>query len=440
MQSIKLCKALLERAMRYGATQAMCALEETKQTSLTVRDSQIDDFAESVSNWNIALRAWVGKQVSSVSGNNASSAALDALAQHACEMAKANTEDPHILLAESNVWPHDLESLLLKLQLSDEISPPTVEELTEWAHEMEEAALSVDRVSRTEGAQVGMERSRIALMTTNGFEGAYEDSAYSAGIGVIAGEGDALESDYDEHTVRFRSDIRPMEEIGKKAAERACARLGSELIETGKIPVVFDRRISGSLLDSFFQAIGGENVHTGSTFLKGKMLEQIFSPTVTVVDDPHISRGLGTRPFDADGVATKPLMFVENGRLKSWAMSLRSASKLGLKTTGHASGFSNLFMQRGIVSREELLSDIERGLLVTQLMGEGADIATGAYSRGAAGFLIEKGKLVHPVNGVNIAGNLSDMFMCLTLADDLVMEEHINAPTVRIDGMTVAGK
>ena len=258
-----------------------------------------------------------------------------------------------------------------------------------------------------------------------------------------------MERDYDYTTSRFFSDIRPAKQVGLKAAELVLKKLGARKIKTAKMPVVFDCRESGSLLRQLSSAINGAAVARKTSFLKDSMGKQIFKNDVTVIDNPLRIRGLASRPFDGEGVITKQQDIIRNGVLQSWLLDVRSANQLGLQTTGHAvRGFSgppspantNFYMEAGSISPEELIADIKSGVYITETFGMGINLVTGDYSQGAAGFYIENGKLTFPVNEITIAGNLSEMFMGLTPANDLKFEYGINCPTVLIESMTVAGE
>jgi PmbA protein len=265
---------------------------------------------------------------------------------------------------------------------------------------------------------------------------------------VLAGEGTAMERDYDFASAVYAADLRNPEDIGRTAGERAVRRLGARKMKSARVPIVFDSRVSGGLLRSLAGAINGASIARGTSFLKDKMGERIFADGVTVIDDPHRRRGLRSKPFDAEGLPNGRIAVIDAGRLTTWMLDLASARKLGLKPTGHAArgtasppapSSTNLYMENGKVSRGDMIEAIGEGFLVTEMIGMGVSIVTGDYSRGASGFWIEKGEIAYPVSEITIAGNLKDMFRNLTPADDLEFRTGTDAPTVRIDGMTVAG-
>ena len=266
---------------------------------------------------------------------------------------------------------------------------------------------------------------------------------------VIAGEGTEMERDYDYTAAVFAADMDSPEAIGKSAGEKAVKRLNPQKAETSAVPIVFDTRVSKSLIGHLSSAVNGSSIARGTSFLKDKMGERIFPEGINIIDDPLRKRGLKSRPFDGEGIATRRIPLIEDGQLKTWVLDLRSARQLGLQSTGHASrgtssapspSSSNLYLEPGEMSPEELMADIKQGLYVNELIGFGINGVTGDYSRGASGFWIENGKISYPVSEVTIAGNLNDMFANLSRANDLEFRFGIDAPTVRIEGMTVAGR
>jgi PmbA protein len=287
------------------------------------------------------------------------------------------------------------------------------------------------------------------MAASNGFARAYANSSHSLSVSVIAGEGTEMEGDYDYTAAVFAADLESPEALGASAGGKAIKRLNPKKAETAAVPIVFDTRVSKSLVGHLSAAINGSSVARGASFLKDKMDERIFPQYINIVDDPLRKRGLKSRPFDGEGIITRRMNLIENGHLKTWIMDLRSARQLGLKTTGHASrgtssppspSSSNLYLEPGKMSLKELIADINQGLYVNELIGFGVNGVTGDYSRGASGFWIENGEISYPVSEVTIAGNLNDMFANLSVADDLQFRYGIDAPTVRVEGMTVAGR
>ena len=269
-----------------------------------------------------------------------------------------------------------------------------------------------------------------------------------SGVAVVAGEGLEMERDYESDSRVFGADLESPEVVGRWAGERTVRRLGARKPETGKVPVVFDPRIAGGLLRHLAGAINGSAIARDTSFLKDRMGELVFAPGITVVDDPHRARGLRSKPFDGEGVGNQRRVVIEDGRLTTWILDLSSARQLGLETTGHASrgtasppspSVTNLYMEAGSLSPEALIGEIDRGFYVTEMMGMGVNGVTGDYSRGAAGYWIEGGAIAHPINEATIAGNLKEMFAQVTPASDLEFRYGIDAPTLRIESMTVAG-
>jgi PmbA protein len=312
----------------------------------------------------------------------------------------------------------------------------------------EDAARAVDGITNSEGASAGWSRTQVALAATNGFSGAYARTDFGVGVSVIAGEGTDMEGDYDYSQAVFRSDLEDPAIIGTSAGTRAVARLGARKMPTAEAPVVFDPRVAGGLLGHLTGAINGTAVARGTSFLKDSLNTALFAPGITIVDDPHRPRGLRSKPFDGEGLANDKLNLVEDGVLTTWLLDLASARQLGMTSCGRASrGTSappspsptNLYLKAGAPTPDELMADIDTGFYITSLMGMGVNGVTGDYSRGAGGFWIEGGKLSFPVTELTVAGNLKDMYRNLRPANDLVFRYGTNSPTVRIDGMTVAG-
>jgi PmbA protein len=330
----------------------------------------------------------------------------------------------------------------------DDGMDPSPAELKQRALATEDAARAVPGVTNSEGAGVSAGRSVIALATSAGFCRGYSTSGYSGSASVIAGSGSGMQRDYASHSVRHYAELDDPETLGRVAAERTVARLDPARLASGTMPVVFDPRVGPSLVGHLISAITGSAITRRTSFLLGKEGEQIFAAGITVRDDPHRPRGLRSKPFDGEGLPTRPSNLIEDGRLTGWLLDSASARQLGLQPTGHASrgvsgspgaGATNVDLLPGTVGKTELMSDIKRGLYVTELIGQGVNPVTGDYSRGASGFIIEDGRIAAPVAEITIAGNLLDMFRMLVAADDLEHRRAVNVPTVRIEGMTVAG-
>jgi PmbA protein len=288
----------------------------------------------------------------------------------------------------------------------------------------------------------------IALATSHGFSRSYSTSGYNGGVSVIAGAGSAMQRDHASHQARHYRDLDPPEKLGRLAGERAVARLSPGKLDSGVMPIVFDPRVGASLIGHFVSAIVGPAITRRTSFLLDKEGEAIFAPGITIRDDPHRPRGLRSKPFDGEGLPTRPSDLVADGRLTGWLLDSASARQLGLEPTGHASrgiggapgaSATNVHLEPGAVSKDALIGNIGRGLYVTELIGQGVNPVTGDYSRGASGFIIENGEIGAAVAEITIAGNLLDMFKALTPADDLEFRRATNVPTLRVEGMTVAG-
>ncbi len=439
---LNLLDDLIAKARAAGADAADAVLFDSASVSLAQRLGKTEKLERSESG-DLGLRVFVGKRQAIVSSTDRSTKALDELVERAIAMARVVPEDGFAGIAD----PEQLARSWPDLDICDS-EEPSSETLIERARIAEEAALAVQGVTNSEGADAGWSRSTIAIAASNGFAGTYGVSRQSLSASVIVGTGTGMERDYDYDSKVYGADLRDAAEIGREAGERAVRRLNPRRVKSCKVPVVFDPRVSRGLLGHLTGAISGPSIARGTSFLKDKMGQQIFAPSITIVDDPHVKRGLRSRPFDAEGVEVKRRTLIEDGVLTTWLLDLRSARQLGLQTTGHAArGTSgppgpapaNVYMAAGKRSRADLLAEIKDGFYLTDLMGMGVNGVTGDYSRGAGGFWIENGQIAYPVNEITIAGNLKDMFLNMEAADDLELRFGMDAPTVRIDGMTIAG-
>ncbi len=441
--SLTLLQDLIAKAQTAGADAADALLYNAVSLSLSQRLGKPERL-ERAEEGDLGLRVFVGRRMAIVSSSDRSAAALDELVDRAVAMARTVPEDPYCGLAE----PDQLATDWPDLDLCDPVEP-AAEHLIALAGATEDAALAVEGVTNSEGAEAGWSRTDIAIAASNGFAGAYALSGSSLSTSVIAGEGTGMETDYDFTSAVHAEDMEDAATIGRRAGEKAVARLGARKVDTSRVPVVFDPRVSGSMLRHLIGAISGPAIARGTSFLKDALETAVFADGITVIDDPHMVRGRRSKPFDGECVANARRELIADGVLTTWIMDLRSARQLGLSTTGHASrGTSgppspaptNLYMAAGATARDDLIGEIDQGLYVTGMMGMGVNGVTGDYSRGANGFWIEKGEIAYPVNEVTVAGNLKDMFKALTPASDLQFRYGVDCPTLRIDGMTVAGK
>ncbi len=434
---------LVSKANARGADAADAVLVSSRGLELAQRQKE-PEKVERAESQHLGLRVLIGKRQAIASSNDWAETSLNELVDRALSMARAVPEDPYCGLADTDELAKG-EPLDLELCDSKE---PTAEELIELARTCEEAALDVDGVTNSEGADASWSRSDVTLAASNGFSGRYAISRHGIGVAVLAGEGTAMERDYEFTSAVFAADMKGAAEIGRIAGERTVQRLNPRKVPTSKVPVVYDPRVSAGLVGHLASAINGAAIARGTSFLKDEMSKMIFSSDITIVDDPHRKRGLRSKPFDAEGLSNTAMKFVDAGKLMSWVLDLRSARQLGLSSTGRASrGTSsppsptttNLYLEAGKVSPQELMADIKDGFYVTELMGFGINNITGDYSRGAAGFWIENGKITYPISEMTIAGNLTEMFLNMMPANDLVFRFGTDAPTVRVEGMTVAG-
>lgn len=437
-----LLEDLIRRAKAAGADAADALLVDSASLSLSMRLGKPEGLERSESG-DLGLRVFIGKRMAVVSSTDRSPQMLQELADRAVAMARTVPEDPYCGIAE----PGEVATDWADLDLCD-ASEPTAEALIEAARRCEEAARAVDGVSNSDGADGSWSRSSVTLAASNGFVGGYSVSRHSLSVSVLAGSGTAMERDYDYHSTVYGSDLEAPEEIGRRAGERVVRKLGPRKVMTQSVPVVFEPRLAGGLLGHLCGAISGPSIARGTSFLKDRLGQPLFAPGIHVVEDPFIPRGLRSKPFDAEGLLNRRRAIIDDGTLTTWLLDLRSARQLGLSSTGHASrgtggppspSPTNVYLAAGSLPPEELIRDIKQGFYVTSLMGSGVNGVTGDYSRGAGGFWIEDGQVTYPVSEVTIAGNLKDMFRNLTPANDLTFRHGIDSPTVRIEGMTVAG-
>ena len=438
------CQDLVTLARRMGADACDAVARASASESVSVRLGALESVERSESE-EIGLRVFVGRRSASIHTSDFAAAGLEALAQRAVEMARHAPEDMYAGLAP-------LERLFAgpmpELELADS-AQPTPETLREMARATEHAARAIAGVTNSNGASVGADRSVVALATSTGFARGYEGTGYSISASMVAGEGGGMQTDYAYEGARFLSDLPGPEEIGAEAGTRAVAKLGPKSMPSMKLPVIFEPRIAGGLIGHLLAAMSGPAIARKASFLLDREGEQLFDPAIRIVEDPHRIRGQRSRPFDGEGVACAPRTLVQNGRVTGWLTNVASAAQLGLDLTGHAGrsgggapgvSVSNVHLEAGHLTPEALMADIEDGLYVTGLFGQGVNPVTGDYSRGASGFRIRGGVIAEPVAEITVAGNLVDMYRALTPANDLAMIRSINAPTVRVDGMTVAGE
>lgn len=431
---------LVEAALRAGADAADAACIRGVSLGVEVRLGKIEETRRSEGD-DFTLRAFVGQRSAAVSANVMTDPA--ALADRAVAMARAAPEDRFAGLADADRLARSFPDL-------DLLDPtiPSTDELTDTALAAEDAAQAVEGITNSGGASASWRLGGLVLATSHGFTGAYTASRFGISVSAIAGSGTHMERDYEMETRIYRADLPAPAEVGRKAAERTVRRLNPRRMATTKGVVVYDPRVATGLIGHLVGAANGAAIARKTSFLLDKLGEAIFPSGLRVSDDPLRKRGLGSRPFDGEGVAVAPLDIVVDGAVSTWILDSASARELGLATNGRAMrgasstspGVTNLTLHPGLAFPEELIANAGTGLYVTELIGHGANLITGDYSRGAVGFAIEDGALAYPVSEVTVAGNLLDMFKQLTPANDLTHHLAVNAPTVAVDGLTIAGR
>ncbi len=435
-------KSLLALAKRAGADSADAVATHGRSLSVTVRGGDIEDV-DSSEGRDVGLRVMVGKRQACVSSSDISEASLSMLAERAVAMAKLAPEDPYCGLA-----PQDrLATNNPDLQLFD----PAVrspEDLKSDAIRLENAALTVKGVAQANNASAGATSSAIFFATSHGFAKGWRSSRHNFSVVAIAEKDGAMERDYDYSGERWLEDVRSPEAIGRRAGERTIARLGGAQLKSGKLPVMFDRRVSAGLVSALTGAIAGPSVSRGVSFLLGKVGEPVFNPEISILDDPSILRGHGSRPWDGEGISVAPRPVIDKGVLTGWLLNCASARQLELETTGHAYrgigsppgvASTNLILQNGETSKADLMKEMGTGLLVTDMFGPSLNSNTGDYSVGVSGYKIEGGVITTPVTEVTVAGNLLDIYKNMRPADDLDIDGATAAPSLYLGELAIAG-
>jgi PmbA protein len=438
----KIAETLVDRGIAAGASAADSLYVEDRSSGVQVRLGQLENVSRSEGE-EIGLRLFVGQRSATVASSDLSDEALGVLVERCLAMAKEAPEDPYSGLAPEDLLqrgdPPPLDS-------GDGLDPDP-QELRARALGAEQAALAVTGVTNSGGAGASASGTTVALATSGGFSGAYRSTGHSCSASVIAGEGASMHRDYASHSARHLEDLDKAADIGRLAGERTVARLGAARPKPGKYAVLFDPRVSSTLLGHFSGAISGSAIARKTSFLQNRLGTRIFGEGVTIVDDPLRLRGLRSRPFDAEGIRVSRRELVSGGMLNSWIAESASARQLGIAPTGHAArgaggapaaSPSNLHMEPGSRSREELLASYPEAVLIIVLIGQGVNGVTGDYSRGAVGFMVRGGEIAEPVAEMTIASNLNEMFATAEPGSDLEFRRGIDAPTILIPEMTVA--
>jgi len=438
-----LAQRLVEAAKRAGADAADAIAVRGVSQGVEVRDGRVEESERSEGD-DVGLRVLVGRRQAVVSTNDISGDGVAKLAERAVAMARVAPDDRYVGLADPALLAHAFPDL----DMLDPVTP-TVAELERRAVEAEAAGLAVKGVTKSGGASASAGIGGMVLVTSTGFHGAYLRSSHGISMTAIVGDGTGMERDYDYTSAQHASDLASPDSVGRKAGERAVARANPRKVGTCKVPVVYDPRVSNSLVGHVVGAANGASIARKTSFLKDRLGQQLFNRNIRIIDDPLRVRGLRSQPFDAEGVAVKKLAIIDEGVLTSWLLDSATARELGLATTGHAHrgvssspspGSYNLHLEAGEPTPAELISDIKQGFYVTDLIGSGVNGVTGDYSRGASGFWIENGEITYAVSEVTIAGHLIEMFKSLVPANDLEFRYGVNAPTLRIEGLTVGGR
>ena len=442
MNGLELLETLLARARAAGADAADAVLAAGASLSVAHRLGRVEHLERAEAR-DLGLRVFLGRRSAIVAASSIDPAGFAALAERAVAMARVVPEDPYAGLADDPAPPADPAPLDL-----DDPGEPDAVALIARARIAEEASLAVPGVTNSEGAEAGYGRTELHLATSRGFAGRFVRTSHSVSASALAGSGTGMQRDHDFSSAVHVEDLDDAAAIGRSAGERAVARLDPRRPGTAKLPVVYDPRVAGSLLGHLAGAINGAAVARGTSFLKEQLGSRIFPTGVFVHDDPLRRRGLRSRPFDGEGLPVAPRAVIDDGVLTTWLLDLRSARQLGMTSTGHAArgvggppspSSTNFYLAAGRLTPTELMADIGLGLYVTELMGMGVNAVTGDYSRGAAGFMIRDGAIAEPVAEITIAGTLPDMFAHMTPANDLRFRRGTDAPTLRVEGMTLAG-
>ncbi|MDP3173803.1 MAG: TldD/PmbA family protein [Phenylobacterium sp.] len=439
-----LLEDVVKAALAAGADAAEAVGADRRALSVTVRLGKLEEVEREESR-DLGLRVFVGRRHATVSGSDISAEARAKLVERAVAMARLAPEDPYSGLADP--------ALLARGPLPDldlfDAEEPSPEDLEARARIAEDAARTVEGVVNSDGASGSWSSNQWRLVTSGGFSAPHRASAFSLGASAIAGDGQVMETGHDYRTVRWRADLPAPESLGTEAGRRAAQRLGARKIDSTTAPVIFENRLASSLMGPLIGAIAGPSIARGTSFLKDKLGQQLFAKGVNVIDDPHRLRGLGSAPFDDEGVANRRHALIDDGVLTTWLLNSSSARQLGLTTTGHASrglagppgvGPSNLTLQPGDADRADLMRQAKDGLLITSMFGPSLNGNTGDWSVGCSGFWFEDGELAYPVTEITVAGNLLDIFARMIPGSDLEIRGASNAPSILVDALAIAGR
>jgi PmbA protein len=434
---LSLASDAVAHARKLGADAVHAVAADGRSTEISILEGALEKVEQSEAR-DISLKVFVGKSSASISGSVLTPDAIRRLAENAIRMARLAPPDPYAGVADPAQLATDIRDLDLA---SDDL--PNAAKLDELARTAEAAGLAVTGVTKSSGAGASVSDTSVGVVISNGFAQGYRRTGMGVSMSAIAGEGMGMQRDYDYTSAIHFADLRSAEAVGREAGERAVRRLDPRKVKSQAVPVIYDRRVASGLIGHLLGAINGAAVARGTSFLKDSLGQQVFGEHITIVEDPFIRRGFGSRPFDGEGLACHRRNLIDNGVLTGWVLDLRSARQLGLPPTGQGSrggpSTSNVYLPAGTLSPEEQMKDIAQGLYVTELIGSSVNNVTGDYSRGASGFWIENGELTYPVSEITIAGNLKDMFRTITPASNLEFRSSVNAPNCRVEGLTIAG-
>ena len=429
----KIATNCIDKAKKLGATDCEVTVSNNISETVNFRNKNIDESKRS-DVIGIEISTYIQKKKSNISSSNINEDNLDSLITRCIEMTKITPEDEYNSLPNKDLLATEHKDL----ELYDEISISN-EKKIDYLKQAEESAFQDKRITNTEGSSFTQVKNNFVLANSLGFSMGYQSSIYSASCEIIAKSNGSMERDYEYTQKRFFSDLKPPETLGNEAAERAIKKLNPKKIKSEKIPIIFEQRVAKSLLDPFANAISASSFARGTSFLKDKLNKNIFSKDINIIDDPLISKALGSQIFDSEGVKSNKVTLVKEGSLKNLLLDTYYGKILKMESNGRSGGTTNLYFENGTKSCKELLNAHTKSLYINELIGRGANIVTGDYSVGASGMLIENGEFSYPINEITIAGNLSEMFNNITLANDLKFSYATNSPTLMIEGMVLAG-
>jgi PmbA protein len=434
---LSLAGEAVSHARKLGADAVHAVAADGRSTEISILEGKIEKVEQSEAR-DISLKVYAGKSSASISGRVLTKEAIHRLAETALNVARLAPPDPYAGVADPALLAKDIPDL--DLAADDLPGPHGIEEL---ARRAEAAGLAVKGVTKSGGAGASRSETTVGVVISNGFAQGYRRTGVGLSMSAIAGEGLAMQRDYDYTSAIHFADLRDPETIGHSAGERAVKRVDPRKVKSQSVPVIYDRRVASGLIGHLLGAINGAAIARGTSFLKNRLGQEIFGPHITIVEDPFIRRGLGSRPFDGEGLACHKRNLIDNGVLTGWVLDLRSSRQLGLTPTGQGSrggpSTSNVYLPPGEQSPEDQIKSISQGLYVTELIGSSINGVTGDYSRGASGFWIENGELTYPVSEITIAGNLKDMFKTLQPASNLEFRSSVNSPNCLVEGLTIAG-